>query len=164
MNVTRRNVLTLGALTAASAAVPFNIFAGVPAPQAASSLPGKDEHENLSRMTAETFKPWVGSVFDVYSDSSGSALVILDEVQDPPAFSKPGKGSGAAKKTALQALSDSKTKVFALRFKSLSGDPLSQGTYVFRNGALGRFALFVVPSGDGADPMYYTALVNRLIQ
>jgi hypothetical protein len=164
MNVTRRNVLTLGALSAASAAVPFNIFAGVAAPQAASSGPGKNEYENLSRMTAESFKPWVGSVFDVHPDSSGAALVILDEVQDPPAFSKSGKGSPAAKKTALQALSDSKMKAFALRFKSLSGEPLSQGTYVFENGALGRFALFVVPSGDGAEPMYYTALVNRLTQ
>ncbi len=88
MELTRRKVLTLGALTAASAAVPLSAFAGIMGAGAPATTAGDNEYDNLARLTVADFKPWVGSVFDVATGESQSTLLILDEVQDPPSFPK----------------------------------------------------------------------------
>jgi hypothetical protein len=156
MELTRRKVLTLGALTAASAATPFAAFAGMPAPAKTSEPATSENGDVLSQLTAVEFKPWEGSVFDVQSDTQ-SALVVLSEVQDPPRLPK-----NASKSKNSETTTGPVMKAFALRFQFLSGDALDQGTYTFSNGALGKFLLFIVPSGAGSDPVYYTAFINRL--
>jgi hypothetical protein len=166
MDSTRRQVLVFGALAAASATVPLNAIAGITAAdsKAAPSGPAKTDYDNLSRLTVEDFKPWVGSVFDMFVDSSRTILVILSEVQDPPVLPKSTKTVRGTASSPEQNSATQRTAAFALRFKSLSGEALEQGTYVFENGALGRFALFVVPSGTDQETIYYTAQVNRLLQ
>ena len=135
MGVTRRRFLEIGTLVAASVAVPL---------QAAS----QSEFTAVSHMTEDTFKPWVGSVFDVYSGAPRPALVVLEEVKNL-----------ATSKGATSP--DPRKQCFSLGFRSLPGDALPQGTYIFENSALGRFALFIVPSGPGVAPTHYTAIINR---
>jgi hypothetical protein len=146
MHMTRRKVLRLGALAAASAAAPLgaiSILTGTAAGTTPFS-PTKKDYDALARMTADTFKPWVGSVFDVYSGAPRPTLVVLTEVNLLP----PGTSSQS----------------YSLRFQSLPAAALPQGTYVFKDNALGRFALFVVPSKAGTHPTYYTGTVNRATQ
>jgi hypothetical protein len=162
MDMTRRTVISIGAWTAASAALPlkaFDLFAGTTTRGGSGSYtPSKDEFANTAHLTAADFKPWVGSVFDVHSGAARPALVILSAVEEPPILAKSETSTTATRAPAHVA----NQPFFALRFETLSGDRLKQGTYTFANNVLGRFALFVVPSGEGVDhPPRYTALVNR---
>lgn len=154
MDEARRQLLRLGTLTAACAALPLEALGEfVSEPVAASSLASNEnEYDALSNLTAADFKPFVGAVFKAQSEASGSASVVLVEVQCPPKLGKPAKNPATSQ------------HIFALRFKSVSGKPLKQGTYVFQHKALGNFALFVVPSAAGAKPMYYTGQINRSVQ
>ena len=160
MDMTRRKVLSIGALTAASAALPLkalDLLADTKTRGSSGSYtPNKDEFANTAHLTAGNFKPWVGSVFDVYSGTAHPALVILSAVEEPPVLPKSANSTTPTKAPVHVA----NQRFFALRFETLSGDRLKQGTYTFANPVLGRFALFVVPSGEGMDPAYYTALIN----
>jgi len=154
MDEARRNLLRLGVLTAASAALPVDALAQrlqTSASGAASAGPTDADYQALSNLTANDFKPFVGATFKV-TQASGTTRVTLAEVQSPPALA-----------TTKIAVTPS-PQTYALRFKNVAGPLLKQGTYVFDNSALGPFAMFIVPSAAKAQPMYYTGHVNRSVQ
>ncbi len=147
MGVTRRRFIEMGTLGAVSTAVALEgVSQLTPALLGAASPNQKQSGSGalLANATADTFLPWVGSTFDVYSKSPRPALFVLVEVKNS---SSP---SGTASKPC-----------FSLRFQALSGDSLPQGTYTFKHSVLGSFELLVVPSGPGMQPMYYTAIINH---
>ena len=151
MDEARRKLLKLGIATAVSAALPLEALGqniGKPAPRLAGNV-----YDALSYLTPDDFKTSVGGTFKVQSGATTVARVILAEVQVPPTL------AGSTKTTVVPH-----PQTFALRFKNVSGAPLEQNTYVFENGTIGRFAMFVVPSGPGAQPVYYTGQVNRSVQ
>jgi hypothetical protein len=157
MDAARRHLLKLGFLSAASAALPLEALGQHLSKSAPTSVPPTaTEYDALSYLTADDFKPFVGVAFTAISQTSGSVRVILAEVQSPPTL------AASTKKTAASLAPAQQT--FALRFKSGSGQPLKQGTYVFHNSSFAPFAMFVVPSAKGAQPMFYTGQVNRSIQ
>lgn len=157
MDESRRHLLRLGILAAASAALPLEAMGQLAAkPGTAAFRPAGNEYDALAYLTADDFKSSLGSVFKVQSGASGSARMILAEVQSPPTLAR------SAKQTATTLAPN--PQQFALRFKLVSGTPLKQGTYVFENSTVGRFAMFVVPSGPATQPVYYTGQVNRSIQ
>jgi len=148
MAVSRRHFLEVGSLFAASVAVATNGAAQVVRRGGAGSDSSRrGGGVNLLTMTQDTFKPLIGSVFLVRTQSSTLVPVVLTSVKELPA-------------TGTQPVTDA----FTLSFRSLPvGSPLAQGTYTFRHTALGSFPLFIVPSGPGA-PRSYSAVFNRLKQ
>jgi Domain of unknown function (DUF6916) len=153
MNEMRRHLLRLASLTAASVILPLELLAQSAGNAAPTSAPQDGEYDALSYLTAADFKPFVGAVFKIQSPT-GSVRVSLAQVQSPPTLPKATQGA-TAKATP---------QTFALRFMNISGGPLTQGTYVFRNSSLVPFAMFIVPSAKGAKPIYYTGQVNRSVQ
>jgi hypothetical protein len=152
MDQTRRHLLIVGALTAASAALPFEAFGKVAMESAATPPPPTaHEYEVLATLTSDDFKPFVGRVFHTQSQTSKNVGLILAEVQSPPA------GAGAMPDSAPDP------RVYALRFKAQAGPTLTQDTYVFQVNGLPHFAMFIVPSAAKAKPMYYTGHVNRSV-
>jgi hypothetical protein len=143
MTITRRKLLEMCSLVAASAAMPLQVLAklaGAPLGKVSSGKKNND-YDALWHMTAATFKPWIGSTFTIHLQGSKTALALLTDVTD---------------------LSTNPNKPwFSLRFQGYPGTPLTQNTYVFENSVLGRFALLVVPTGGGSQPTFYTGLVNR---
>lgn len=162
MDEGRRKLLGLGALTAVSAVLPREVFgeylgkhSATPIAagrQSATPVPAGREYDALSYLKPDDFKPSVGTVFKVESGASTPVSVILAEVQSPPTLAGSTSTTGAP---------DQQT--FALRFKSISGGALKQGTYIFQSSTMGSFAMFVAPSAPGALPVYYTGQVNRSV-
>ena len=144
MAVSRRHFLELGSMFAASVAVTTNGIAQAAGGSSGSRGQGRT---SLRAMTQDTFNPLIGNSFLISTANSALIPVVLTSVKEPPATAAPPV-----------------TDAFTLSFRSLpSGDPLPQGTYVFRHAALGSFPLFIVPSGPGA-PRSYSAVFNRLRQ
>lgn len=52
---------------------------------------------------------------------------------------------------------------FWLVFRGPSRQPLSQGTYLFENDAMGRFEIFMTPMKQDAESRYYEVVFNRLV-
>lgn len=52
---------------------------------------------------------------------------------------------------------------FALQFRGPGNLALSQGTYSVKHDTLGKFKLFIVPSGEGSSSLNYMAIFNRLV-
>jgi hypothetical protein len=53
-------------------------------------------------------------------------------------------------------------EAFSVRFTGPLTTLLAQGTYGFRNRALGRLSLFLVPAGESKGRAQYDALFNRI--
>jgi hypothetical protein len=157
MKQSRRSVLKMGVLTAASAALPVGMLAKSAAqkPAAPATSTQTSAYDALSTLTAADFKPFVGVIFTVQSQAS-TVRLTLAEVQNPPTLS-----SGS---TTVATKPDPRSQTFALRFKGGSAPVLPQGTYTFQNKSIGDFAMFIVPSQANANPMYYTGQVNRPTQ
>jgi hypothetical protein len=90
-----------------------------------------------------TFSQLLNEVFKVRLDKQRNAGLLLTEV-------KRGK-------------SDPRVDYFHLRFRGVSGQILSQGTYCFQHQDLGRFSMFIVPNAGKAGAPTYEAVFNRLI-
>jgi hypothetical protein len=130
---------------AASVAVTTNGIAQ--AAVGGSGSPGQGCGANLLTMTRDTFNPLIGNAFLISTQTSALIPVVLTSVKESPATGAPPL-----------------TDAFTLSFRSLpSGNPLPQGTYVFRHAALGSFPLFIVPSGPRA-PRSYSAVFNHVQQ
>lgn len=143
MAVSRRHFLELGSMFAASVAVTTNGIAR--AAVGASGSPGQGGGANLLTMNQHTFHPLIGDAFLIRTQTSALIPVVLASVKESPAAGTPPL-----------------TDAFTLSFRSLaSGNPLPQGTYVFRHAALGSFPLFIVPSGPGAARSY-SAVFNHV--
>jgi hypothetical protein len=139
MDASRRNFLVAGQALLALAAIPIKIFG------AAASSFGSSKAANLALLSRESLLPLLNSSFAVRGGVLTMAWLTLQSVEDmnqkvsaptipmavPP---KPAKGAPP------------KIDTFALHFH-LIGETLEQGTYELEHAALGRFPLFVVPSG-----------------
>jgi len=150
MDASRRNFLVAGQTLLALAAMPIKFFG------AAASSFGSAKAANLALLTREAFLPLVNSSFAVRWGVLTTAWLTLLSVEDmnqkAPAPAIPMAVPPRAAKTALP-----KVDTFALHFH-LIGETLLQGTYELEHAALGRFSLFVVPSGTSM----YVAVISHL--
>jgi hypothetical protein len=139
MGISRRGFFRLSTMmAAASATAGFRSIAWA-AGDTATDAPSPDM---LARLSLDDAKFFVGSVFTVHAPSG-----ILHFV--------------CAKVTATDATSTAPNQPFAMRFRPQHPTSLKQGTYTFEHPVLGRFRLFIVPSGPDAPHRHYTAIINH---
>jgi hypothetical protein len=151
MPVSRRKFLVTGQTLLAAAALPMKFFG------AAAVLEfGSSNTANMATWTKGTFQPLVNSSFAVRSGSATAAWLTLLSVED--------MNSKTQVKTAAMAFglkgpkaSPAVIDTFALHFYVI-GETLPQGTYELEHRSLGRFSLFVVPSGTST----YTAIISHI--
>jgi hypothetical protein len=148
MPVSRRSFLVAGQTLLAAAALPLKFFG------AATLEIGSANTANLASWTKGTFQPLVSSSFAVHSGARTTAWLTLLSVED--------MNSKAPAKTApmgLKALGLRQPTIdtFALHFHG-TGEALPQGTYELEHHSLGRFSLFVVPSGSTT----YMAIISHI--
>jgi hypothetical protein len=135
--VTRRQIFQLGPALLAAAAMPAKVFGGTP-------RPGLSDAEAALLYSKDRFRTLVNSSFAVRSQAAARSWLVLLSVEDL-----------TAAPDALHA-GQPRFDTFALHFYG-AGEPLSQNTYELEHATLGRFSLFVVPSGASK----YTATINR---
>lgn len=138
MTITRRGLLLglAAAVVGSTATVETGVVGGV-----ARTVFGVGRHRrlDLGSVTAESFRPHVGTAFRLRCDGRDVPLT-LSAVDGPP---QP----------------DGRTTWFSLHFETPAGTTLGQGTYPLRHGDLGSFDLFLVPSTDGVG-----TVVNHLLR
>lgn len=111
----------------------------------------------LERLSRESFAAAVGTNFKALDDASSQPVwLTLHAVEDLPRIGVANLASMAV--APRQSSSPIASSGFVLVFGSSAQMP--QGTRLFQHDVLGRFALFIVPEGDGAQ--VYSAVVNRL--
>jgi len=119
----------------------------------------QDHAAALDHLGRNAFTGAVGTNFKVVLP--GNALpvwVTLLAVQDLPKIAPANVASFAVQSKASSFTPSSNG--FVLMFGGSS--ELPQGTYLFEHDALGRFAMFTVPEGNGQQ--LYSAVVNRLAE
>jgi hypothetical protein len=119
----------------------------------------QDHAAALDNLGRNAFTGAVGSNFKVIlSDNALPVWVTLLAVQDLPKIAPANVASFAVQSKAPSFTPSSNG--FVLVFGGSS--ELPQGTYLFEHDALGRFAMFTVPAGNGQQ--LYSAVVNRLAE
>ena len=150
MPVSRRTFLVAGQTLVAAAALPMKFFG------AATSQLGSANTANLASWTKGTFEPLVSSSFAVHSGALITTWFTLLSVEDmnlkTPRQTAPMAFGARTLRTAQPAIN-----TFALHFHG-TGDKLQQGTYELEHHTLGKFSLFVVPSGTTT----YTAIISHI--
>ncbi len=101
----------------------------------------------LKEVTVSVFEECVGSTFRIQADPGRSFDAKLIEVT--PVGSRSG-GSGAV----------AQRDAFSIVFRGPAEPVLPQRIYTLEHTKLGRFELFLVPIGPGADGMRYEAVFN----
>lgn len=140
MTISRRRFLAAlgaGALVGAVPAAGGGVFAA--AGRALASLTSPDPLD-LAGVTADTFRPHVGSRFRLSPAARNALDVTLEEVE-----SHPGR--------------DGVTDSFSLRFRTDRPVDLDQAIHGLDHDVLGRFGMFLVPHG----PQTVEAVVNHLL-
>src|SRR5215475_6573191 len=147
--ISRRGFIVSGQAVLVSAALPAKILA------AAGSTSSKVA--DLNSLTRANFLPFVSSSFAVTSSSLPTTWFTLLSVQDMnPKSTQPTTAMAVMPKKPKTPAPQ--TDTYALHFHSTS-DQLPQGTYQFEHAVLGKFSLFIVPSGVST----YIAVVNHLL-
>ena len=117
----------------------------------------QDHASALDNIDRAHFNSVVGSSFRVIMpDAALPVWVTLAAVNDLPALAAVNQASLAV--ANKQSAPVPATAGFVLSFGGST--QLPQGTYLFEHDALGSFALFTVPQGNGSQ--VYSAVVNRL--
>jgi len=141
MAVSRRNFIVAGQALLAATTLPMKFFG-----TAAGLEFGASNNANLASSTRNTFLPLVNSSFAVRSGLLTTAWLTLLSVEDmnpkSPIHAAPMAIGLKLPKVAPPQLTDT----FALHFYA-TGEKLEQGTYELEHHSLGRFSLFLVPSG-----------------
>jgi Domain of unknown function (DUF6916) len=96
-------------------------------------------------LTRDAFQPQVGTRFLVSRPPAEAVALELVEIRDLGGPPESGRS-------------------FAVLFRGPGDAPLAQGTYEVGHGAMGTFALFVVPVGVDESGAQYEAVFNRLPQ
>ena len=169
MALSRRQFVGLGGLVIASAVAPLEASAtqnrlGVPSFDAA-------EEVALQYLSRENFARLIGSRFTVHTADSRTVPLTLIEVEElGAAAATTASVRGSALHLRLPAMvgkvpapSSQQTDCFALRFRGSAGKRLTQDSYVFESGSLGKIALFIVPCTKNQRIPTYTAIINRLV-
>lgn len=139
----RRNFLKIASLSAVATSFLPRGFALTAQRAVAASA----DATVLLGLSAASFKPWIGSRFGLV-DYSNAHLVLTsvnEQLHSAPVATTPRAGQPAASKQPMYTLG------FSLRFQ-INGlsHPLKQDTYLLSHNGLGRFPLFLVPSGKSA--------------
>jgi hypothetical protein len=101
---------------------------------------GPDPYDALNLFKFSTFSGQVGTTFQIQIGKSKVNTTLLEARRRIP----------------------SDDRCFSLQFKSLSGNALKQGTYLFDHSWLGRFAMFIVPAGGDSKGSFFRAVFNRI--
>ena len=126
-------------------------------PSTGGSNNWQDHAAALQGMSREQFAGVVGTNFKVILTNDAQPVwITLQAVEDLPETVPVNSASFAV--PIRQSAVAPGTSGFLLRFGGST--PVAQGTYLLEHDSLGRFALFVVPAGNGEQ--VYTAVVNRL--
>jgi hypothetical protein len=150
MPVSRRSFLVAGQTLLAAAALPLKFFG------AATLEIGSANTANLASWTKGTFQPLVSSSFAVHSGARTTAWLTLLSVEDMNSKA-PAKTAPMAFGLKALGLRQPTIDTFALHFHG-TGEALPQGTYELEHHSLGRFSLFVVPSGSTT----YMAIISHI--
>lgn len=157
MSLSRRRFVRAATLSLlAGAAAPFLTAQSLSAAQDTFS-PGN--LTILGGLSKSDFDSLIGERFTVSSGHrklDSLRLISVNETKPTPAYGETPGSTARLTKTPRQTVTG-----FTLRFAG-SAAPLPQDTYTVENGNLGRFALFLVPSGPGAPANTYTATFSYL--
>ena len=152
MSFSRRKFLQQGTLAALVCAGPLRVLGAT-----GNNLPHGHITGKAASLNRSMFESAVGSSFQVTAGEQ-TAWLQLAAVDDLPALLSPNTGAMAVPPPkSSKAVT---TEGFMLLFTGGPSTGLSQGTYLFENGVLGQFQLFIVP--DGRTPQAYTAVFNHL--
>lgn len=114
-------------------------------------------------VSPETFEQWIGSSFQLSHNGQQVGTVVLMSVKKTGSTDKPDIAKPAV--ATIRAIPASSTAPsifsFSLQFRG-TGNALPQDTYTLTHSWLGKFPLFLVPSGPGAKQSTYTATFNIL--
>lgn len=150
MPSTRRIFLAAaGAVAAAAVTKPLEATVSVITGKPKSLPGGVGVDASLYDFTPQMFQGLLGSRFSVSDPKLGTAQVKLIAVGKVPPVT-----------AALAGQPSYRPAAFSLRFQSISGAVLPQGTYTFKSTSLGSFPLLVVPSAATTNRTY-TAIINR---
>jgi hypothetical protein len=159
MSVSRRRFLKHGAFAAiACTAIPGQAFSG-----RKSDVDGSGDHlrNPLSHsslgVSRSAFEGLVGSSFKVTPQSGAGSPVWLRliKVEDLPALLPVNTGLMSVPPPHSAPAPTTTGYILTL---SAGGTSLTQDNYIFENGRMGKFLMFIVPAGPGQ----YTALFNLL--
>ena len=150
MPVSRRSFLVAGQTLLAAAALPLKFFGAATLETASANT------ANLVSWTKGTFQPLVSSSFAVQSGARTTAWFTLLSVEDMNSKT-PTKTAPLAFGLKTLSLPPPTVDTFALHFHG-TGEALPQGTYELEHHSLGRFSLFIVPSGTTT----YTAIISHI--
>jgi hypothetical protein len=149
--VSRRSLITKGALAAAGAMVALPDLVGAAIRATTPSL------EPVAPRKPATDTPWlsrphlaahVGDTFHVEVEGRGRVAARLARLDDV----------SCAATTGLQGSAECFTAVF----DTGEANPIRQGTYTVRHARMGRFSLFLVPAGTSEQGHACTATINRV--
>jgi hypothetical protein len=149
MPVSRRTFLVAGQTLVAAAALPLKFFG------AATSF-GSANTADLASWTKGTFEPLVSSSFAVHSGALITTWFTLLSVEDMN-LKTPRQAAPMAFGLRTLGTRQPAINTFALHFHG-TGEKLEQGTYELEHHTLGKFSLFVVPSGTTT----YTAVISHI--
>lgn len=156
MNLTRRNFLRAGTITALLAGLnlsPASLVFGQTKSRGEGgfAIPYEAKTDPVFYFTRETFAPYLNSTFRMTTGAKGVAFdVTLVSVFDFQAQAR-------TRKTKTHG-----GECFSLTFRAGARDTVSQGTYKFSHPALGRFSLFVVPGTTEDGTTTYEAVINHI--
>lgn len=163
MAFSRRQFVGLGGVFVASAIAPLEAAAshnvlGAASFDASLEVP-------LQYMDRNTFTRLIGTRFTVHTRTSRTVPLILTAVEElKTAGPQSAFHRGAAPRMVgkVPPPSTQRTSAFALRFRGPAGKILTQDSYVFESGSLGKIALFIVPGSKSMRVPTYTAIINHL--
>jgi hypothetical protein len=166
----------LGGLFVASAIAPLAASTPNPGPGANASKNSPvasfdaSEEVPLQYLSRDNFARLIGTRFTVHTANSRTVPLTLIAVEDLTATTATTTASHSSGLRAhmpmmagkVPAPSTQKMDTYALRFRGFAGKALTQDTYVFESGGLGKIALFIVPCSKNMRIPTYTAIINRL--
>lgn len=146
MSLSRRDFLAVTPL-AVGAILPAKGLA-VDSGRSTEKLSSLDADDTLSRLTWDSFYPYVTTSFTFRSDSGAAANLTLTKMADtrPPGFVARNVGE----------------ECFALTFLGPTKRALVQSVYQVEHFALGRFALLITVVGKTKRGTLYEAVINRI--
>lgn len=156
MSPSRRNFLRAGTMIALSATLPLSLAtlaAGQQRrpvsriPDHLAALPAESRRNPLYYFNQQTFAPYVNSIFKVNSDQL--AEIVLVEVKETPLV--------VNKRANRIPVGEN----FTLTFRGPERTRFPQNTYTVEHAALGKFELFLVPTGLPDSEQVYVAVINR---
>jgi hypothetical protein len=161
MALSRRKFLKAGAFVSLAAGIPLSLADLAAAqhqgngqnPSKGFPISYESQQDPVFHFRKSTFTPYIGTEFLVSPGSRQEVSIKLVQISDA--------GSSADK----DATETPGNECFSLQFLGSRGKPLKQNTYTFGHGALGTFALFLVPVGkDDGGGRYYEAIINHRLQ